>query len=140
MATPLLGTKLYIPPLQPGLVHRPRLTRLINEGLARRLMLVSAPAGFGKTTLLCEWISGSRHLASWLSLEEADNDPTRFWTYFLAALQALQEDLVQNAQDFLVAEGQQTSLAQLEPFLTTLINDISAYPEDFALVLDDYHQ
>ena len=74
MATRLLGTKLYIPPLQPGLVHRPRLTRLINEGLARRLMLVSAPAGFGKTTLLCEWISVSRRRVSWLSLEEADND------------------------------------------------------------------
>ncbi len=67
MAIPLLRSKLYIPPPQPGLVHRPRLTNLINEGLARKLTLVSAPAGFGKTTLLSEWIPTSR-LAGYLAL------------------------------------------------------------------------
>jgi LuxR family maltose regulon positive regulatory protein len=140
MAIPLLRTKLYIPPLQSSLVHRPRLTQLINEGLARKLTLISAPAGFGKTTLLCEWIPTSQRKVSWLSLEDADNDPTRFWAYFMAALRAIQEDLVQDAQDWLPTERQQTRLGQLESFITILINELSDYPEDFALVLDDYHQ
>jgi LuxR family maltose regulon positive regulatory protein len=140
MAISLLRTKFYIPPLQSGLVHRPRLTHLINEGLARKLTLISAPAGFGKTTLLSEWIPTSQRPVGWLSLEDADNDPTRFWAYFLTALQLLQEDLVKDAQAFLHAEGQQTMAAQLEPFITLLLNDISDYPTEFALVLDDYHQ
>jgi ATP/maltotriose-dependent transcriptional regulator MalT len=140
MSIPLLRTKLYIPPPQPGLVHRPRLTQLINEGLNRKLTLISAPAGFGKTTLLSEWILTSQRRVSWFSLEEADNDPTRFWAYFMAALQMLQENLVKDSRAFLQAEGQQTELAQFEPFLTSLLNDISAFPDEFALVLDDYQQ
>jgi LuxR family maltose regulon positive regulatory protein len=106
----------------------------------RRLTLISAPAGFGKTTLLGEWISGSRQPVAWLSLEEADNDPMRFWAYFIGALQLLQEDLASDSRDFLREEGQQTRLAQLEPFMTILVNDLSAYPQEFAFVLDDYHQ
>jgi ATP/maltotriose-dependent transcriptional regulator MalT len=140
MSIPLLRTKLYIPPPQPGLVHRPRLTQLINEGLNRKLTLISAPAGFGKTTLLSEWILTSPRRVAWLSLEEADNDPTRFWAYFLAALQVLQDNLVKDSQAFLHVEGQPTGLAQFEPFLTRLLNDISAFPDEFALVLDDYQQ
>jgi LuxR family maltose regulon positive regulatory protein len=139
MVIPLLRTKLYIPPPQPGQVHRLRLTRLINAGLNSKLTLISAPAGFGKTTLLSEWIPTSPWRVTWLSLEDVDNDPTRFWNYFMAALQMLQEDLVKDAQAFLLAEGQQTELAQFEPFLTRLLNDISAFPDEFALVLDDYH-
>jgi LuxR family maltose regulon positive regulatory protein len=104
----------------------------------RKLTLISAPAGFGKTTLLGEWIPTSRRPVTWLSLEEADNDPIRFWTYFMAALQMLREDLARDAQVFLNAEGQQRNLAQLESFLTILLNDISFFSEEFALVLDDY--
>jgi LuxR family maltose regulon positive regulatory protein len=139
MAIPLLRTKLFIPPSQPGLVRRPRLTQLINQNLNRKLTLISAPAGFGKTTLLSEWILASPRRVSWLSLEEADNDPTRFWTYFIAGLQMLQENLVQDAQAFLRSEAQLTELAQIESFSTVLLNDISTYPDEFALVLDDYH-
>ncbi|MGE5225095.1 MAG: LuxR C-terminal-related transcriptional regulator [Omnitrophica WOR_2 bacterium] len=140
MDIPLLRTKFYIPPLQPGLVHRPRLTRQINESLARKLTLISAPAGFGKTTLLSEWIPTSRRRVAWLSLEEADNDPVRFWAYVVAALQVLQEDLAKVAQAYLHAEGQKSSLPHLEAFITILINDLSDYPEEFALVFDDYQQ
>jgi LuxR family maltose regulon positive regulatory protein len=141
MSIPLLQTKFYIPPPQPNFVHRLRLTNRIDEGLSRKLTLISAPAGFGKTTLLSDWFLTAQRRVTWLSLEEADNDPTRFWTYFLATLQVLQEDLVKNAQDFLHAEGHQTNLlTQLEPFITILINDISNYSDEFALVLDDYQQ
>ncbi len=140
MATPLMRTKFYIPPLQPGIVHRPRLTQMINEGLGRKITLISAPVGFGKSTLLSEWIPTSRRPVAWLSLEDADNDPTRFWAYFLAALQMLQQDLVKEALAFYVPEGQPLELAQLESFITLLVNFLSDHPQDIALVLDDYHQ
>ncbi|MEJ2738138.1 MAG: hypothetical protein P8189_32040 [Anaerolineae bacterium] len=87
----LLKTKLYIPPIRPELVSRPHLIERLNAGLHRKLTLVSAPAGFGKTTLLSEWLTGRERLepkvrAAWLSLDEGDNDPTRFLTYLVAAL------------------------------------------------------
>ena len=139
MASPLLQTKLYIHPAQPGLVHRPRLTSLINEGLPRKLTLVSAPPGFGKTTLLSEWIPTSRRCVAWLSLEEAENDPIRFWNYVIAALQTLQEDLAESCRSFLSAEGQQAKPISFEAMITALLNDVSDFPDEFALVLDDYH-
>jgi LuxR family maltose regulon positive regulatory protein len=140
MSIPLLQTKFNIPPPQPNLIHRPRLTQLINESLDRKLTLISAPAGFGKTTLLSEWILTSQRRASWISLEDADNDPARFWNYFIAALQMLQEGLIKDARIFLHRGNPQNVLAQLESFITILINEISDYPEEFALILDDYHQ
>jgi LuxR family maltose regulon positive regulatory protein len=140
MAIPLLRTKLYIPPPQPGLVRRPRLTQLINENLNRKLSLISAPAGFGKTTLISEWILTSPRRVTWLSLEAADNDPARFWSYLMAALQILQENLIRDSQAFLQEPAQLTGVAQIESFITVLLNDISAFPDEFALVLDDYHQ
>ena len=90
MSTPILATKLYIPPPRPELVLRPRLIERLNEGLHRKLTLISAPAGFGKTTLVSEWVAerADRPVA-WLSLDEGDNDPTRFLTYLVAALQTL---------------------------------------------------
>ena len=86
MATSLLTTKLYIPPLRPEMVSRPRLIERLNAGLHRKLTLVSAPAGFGKTTLLSEWAASCEWPVAWVSLEEGDNDLTRFLTYFVAAL------------------------------------------------------
>jgi LuxR family maltose regulon positive regulatory protein len=93
MATSLLQTKLYIPPPRPELVPRPRLIERLNAELHRKLTLVSAPAGFGKTTLLSEWIADCGRAdcgrpVAWLSLDESDNDPTRFLIYIVAALQA----------------------------------------------------
>ena len=93
MSTPILATKLYIPPPRPKVVLRPRLIERLNEGLATgcKLTLISAPAGFGKTTLVSEWVAGWRGAprSAWLSLDDGDNDPTRFLTYLVAALQTL---------------------------------------------------
>src|SRR5690349_11084009 len=98
MATPILATKLYIPLPRPQLVPRPRLIERLNEGHAgrpRSVTLIAAPAGFGKTTLLSEWLSekaeSGRQKAevAWLSLDENDNDPSRFLTYMVAALQTI---------------------------------------------------
>ena len=93
MSTPILATKLYVPPHQPKVVFRPRLIERLNEGLDHRLTLISAPAGFGKSTLISEWVAGSERHAAWLSLEEGDNDPTRFLAYLVAALQTIAADI-----------------------------------------------
>ena len=91
METSLLTTKLNIPPARPQLVPRPRLIERLQEGLNYSFMLVSAPAGFGKTTLASEWArqNQKRIRVVWVSLDEGDNDPVRFWDYFIAALKAL---------------------------------------------------
>src|SRR5690349_14766148 len=89
MPTPILATKLYLPPLRPNVVSRPRLLERLNEGLHRKLTLISAPAGFGKTTLLSEWLAEGARPVAWLSLDEADSDPTRFLTYLVAAVQTI---------------------------------------------------
>src|SRR5207237_5558801 len=89
MPTPILATKLYLPPLRPNVVSRPRLLERLNEGLHGKLTLISAPAGFGKTTLVSEWLAGGPRPVAWLSLDEGENDPTRFLTYLVAALQTI---------------------------------------------------
>src|SRR4051812_45001585 len=89
MSTPILATKLYIPPPRPKVVVRTRLIERLNEGLHRKLTLISAPAGFGKTTLVSEWIASCERPIAWLSLDERDNDPARFLTYLVAALQTI---------------------------------------------------
>ena len=102
MSTPVLATKLYAPLSQPGVVPRPRLTERLNEGLHRKLTLISAPAGSGKTTLVGEWVAGVERPAAWLSLDEGDNDPTRFLTYLVAALQTVAPDI---GESVLVCSG-----------------------------------
>ncbi len=92
MPTPILTTKLYIPPSRPNLVHRRRLIRRLNEGLHRILTLVSAPAGFGKTTLVGDWVAGCERLVAWLSLDEEESAPVRYLTYLVAALQTIVPD------------------------------------------------
>jgi len=134
MPTPLLATKLYIPPARPKLVSRPRLVERLNAGLQRKLTLVSAPAGFGKTTLLSAWIDGRGGFA-WLSLDENDNDLLRFLTYVVAALQQVDEALGVNVQVALQAPQPPA----VDNLLTMLLNDVAANPHPFALVLDDYH-
>ena len=95
MAAPVLATKLYIPPPPPKIVVRSRLIEQLNEGLLmrHRLTLISAPAGFGKTTLVSEWIATGKRPAAWLSLDEADNNPVRFLTYLITALQNISPSL-----------------------------------------------
>jgi LuxR family maltose regulon positive regulatory protein len=147
MAVPLLTTKLYIPPLRPGLVSRPRLIERLNaalgqsrkRGFACKLILICAPAGFGKTTLLSEWIrtagtgEPSSPRVAWLSLDEGDNDP------IVAALQTIDASLGKTAQ--VALDVSQPQPPPLEPLVTMLINDIVAARRDvpFVLALDDYH-
>ena len=137
MSTPILATKLYIPRPRPNVVHRPRLIERLNEGhpAGRKLTLISAPAGYGKTTLLSEWIPQSERCVTWVSLDDGDNDPMRFWAYFIAALQMLDAEIGRNA----LALMRTPSLPPIEAILTILLNEIAAFPDDFALVLDDYH-
>jgi LuxR family transcriptional regulator, maltose regulon positive regulatory protein len=143
MSTPILATKLYLPPPHPKVVFRPRLIKRLNEGLQRKLTLISAPAGFGKTTLVSEWLagepSGPRGLpaqqVAWLSLEEGDSDPTRFLTYLIAALQTIVAELGEGVLGAL----QSPLPPPTEVVLTTLLNEINSIPNDFILVLDDYH-
>src|SRR5881397_994239 len=136
MPTPILATKLYIPPPRPNVVSRPRLLERLNEGLlsGRKLTLISAPAGFGKTTLLSAWVEGIDRQVAWLSLDEGDNDPTRFLTYLVAALQTIAANIGKGVSGVL-----QSPQSPTESILTGLLNEIAAVPENFVLVLDDYH-
>src|SRR5215208_9308 len=134
-STPILATKLYVPPPRPRAVLRLRLTGHLNGGLNRKLTLVSAPAGFGKTTLLSEWLSDCRRPAAWLSLDRGDNDPTRFLAYLVAALQTIEANLGAGVQSLL----QSPQPLPTESVLTTLLNEVTTVPKNFVLVLDDYH-
>ena len=103
-AGPLLETKLYVPKWRPGLVSRPRLIERLDQGIERKLTLISAPAGFGKTTLLAEWLAAtpaSERPAAWVSLDQSDNDPALFWPYFIAALQTVQSGVGESALSLL---------------------------------------
>ena len=135
MATPILATKLYIPPTRAQLVPRPRLIEQLNEGLHRKLILISAPAGFGKTTLVSEWVAGCERPVAWLSLDEGDNDPARFLAYLVAALQTISA----NVGEGVLRALQSPQPSPAESILTALLNEIATIPDDFALVLDDYH-
>ena len=134
-STPILATKLYVPPPRPRAVLRLRLTGHLNGGLNGKLTLVSAPAGFGKTTLLGEWVAGCERPVAWLSMDEEDNDPTRFLAYFVAALQTIAPDIGEGVLGVL----QSPQPPPIESILTALLNEIDTVPDDFVLVLDDYH-
>jgi LuxR family maltose regulon positive regulatory protein len=135
MPTPILATKLYIPRLRPNVVSRPRLLELLNVGLHRKLTLIAAPAGFGKTTLVSEWVEGIERPTAWLSLDKGDNDPTRFLTYLVAALQTI----AANIGERVLGALQSPQPPPPEAMLTALLNEITTLPDHFVLVLDDYH-
>ena len=143
MSTPILATKLYIPPPRPDRVVRQRLIERLNEGLARKLTLVSAPAGFGKTTLICEWVADLERPIAWLSLDNQDSDITRFLTYVVAALQTLSlsgaEGSASSFGQEVLALLQSPQPPPIETTLTVLLNELAVSPDDFILVLDDYH-
>lgn len=132
---PLLSTKLYIPRPRPDLVSRSRLIERLNAGQARKLTFISAPPGFGKTTLLSTWISQNQHCVAWISLDAGDNEPSLFWTYIIAALQMLDAHLGEQALSIL----RSTQSASLESVVATLINELTTFSDQFVLVLDDYH-
>jgi LuxR family maltose regulon positive regulatory protein len=149
MDNPILATKLGLPLLRQDAIRRPRLVERLNSGLwqeqgfVRKLTLVSAPAGFGKTTLVSEWLhglgpgagNGSRFKAAWLSLDESDNDPARFLAYLVASLRQVQPGFGQATLSIL-------QLPQPPPasaLLTALVNELADLPTPFILALDDYH-
>lgn len=137
-AVPLLETKFYIPRRGSAVVPRPRLIERIHEGARQKLTIISAPAGFGKTTLLAEWLAdagAAQHVAAWVSLDPTENDATLFWAYVIRALQKAHPAVGTRALALLYA-SQPSSPSSV---LTSLINDINAVDADFVLILDDYH-
>src|SRR5688572_4331302 len=137
-SAPILATKLYIPPPPPKVVVRTRLLERLDEGLSggSKLSLISAPAGFGNTTLVSEWIAGGERPTAWLSLDKGDSDPTRFLSYLVAALQTITPKLGEGALEVLQASQSQPPT---ESILTALLNEVTTIPDPFLLVLDDYH-
>src|SRR5215207_2727701 len=139
MALAILATKLYIPSTRPKVVARTRLIERLNEGQppgrAPGMTLISAPAGFGKTTLVSEWVAGCGRPVAWLSLDEGDNDPARFLFYLVTALQTVATTMGNEVLEML----QLPQPPPLESILTVLLNEITTIPDHFVLVLDDYH-
>jgi LuxR family maltose regulon positive regulatory protein len=137
MTNPLLTTKIYLPAARSDLVPRVRLTQILDEGLRRqdKLILISAPAGFGKTVLVADWLRHIDRPVAWLSLDKDDNNPSRFWRYVIAALQTVDATLGQAVLPALEAP----QLPPLEALVTALINDLSSVAQPIILALDDYH-
>jgi LuxR family maltose regulon positive regulatory protein len=144
VSSSLLSTKLYIPLVRPELVPRPRLIERLNAGLYHKLTLVSAPAGFGKTTLLSEWVADyrkSKIRVAWLSLDADDNDPARFLAYLIAAFKTIEENVGRGALGALQSPGFEIANTPppMDEILTMLINQVNVIPDDLILLLDDYH-
>lgn len=134
LSSPILATKLHIPPRRPNTVLRQRLIGQLRHGMHRKLTLVSAPAGYGKTTLIGEWIADCGRPAAWLSLEEGDNEPTRFLVCLVSALQTLAEKIGEGVLDVL----QSPAPPPAESMVAALLQEAAAMAP-FILVLDDYH-
>ncbi|TAK26907.1 MAG: hypothetical protein EPO21_24540 [Chloroflexota bacterium] len=132
---PLLATKLSPPLTRPELVARPRLFEWLLKGLQGKLTVLSAPAGFGKTTLLGQWSLHFEYPVAWVSLDPADNDPIRFWAYLIAALQTIHPGLGDTALTLL----RSSQRSHPQSFLTVLVNEVAAVPDEIVLILDDYH-
>lgn len=134
MGNDLLQTKLFVPPSRQDLVPRPRLIERLNEGITHKLILICAPAGFGKTTLLSNWVEGLDLPVAWVSLDKGDNDRTSFLVYLVAALQTIEAGICQTVEVMLQA----SQPPPMESILTELINEVVPLSQDFVLVLDDY--
>lgn len=135
MVSPLLVTKLHLPSPCSPLVQRKRLLEKLNQGFSSKLILISAAAGFGKTTVLSEWVQQAKLPIGWLSLDERDNDPTRFWLYVVTALQ----QGVPHLGEATLAMLQSPEQLPFEAFLIPLINEFAQLQTNLILVLDDYH-
>ncbi|MFC2014617.1 LuxR C-terminal-related transcriptional regulator [Chloroflexota bacterium] len=131
----LLKTKLYIPRQRPEIVSRPRLIERLETGIQPKLTLIAAPAGYGKTTLLSEWVQCSLMPVCWLTLDEKDNDPTRFWLYVISAIQTIKTDIGKSALELL----RSSQTLPIESMLALIVNEMSEMSNEFTLVLDDYH-
>ena len=130
-----LTTKLFLPPARQTLVDRPVLLNQLKEGLRGKLTLVSAPAGFGKTSLVAAWRKENETPLAWFSLDEEDNEPVRFFDYLIGALQMVDQDLGDESAEIL----RRSTTPPLKVVLTALLNEINAYDKEFVLAFDDYH-
>ncbi|WP_110516304.1 LuxR C-terminal-related transcriptional regulator [Herpetosiphon llansteffanensis] len=135
MAIAILATKLMIPSLRTSVVNRSLLLARLQRGLDRRVTVVAAPAGFGKTTLLSTWLQQTSHAKAWLTLDQRDNDPLRWLSYLVAALQTIEPTLGQSVQQALQA----AQPAPSEQLIVSLINEINQIKQPIIVVLDDYH-
>ena len=131
----MLLTKLHIPPAGNNIVHRSELYEKLNTGLSRKLILISAPAGFGKTTLLSDWINQNKIPAAWFSLDNGDNDPVDFLSYIISGIQSIHTEFGQSALKLLNSPNKPS----VESIAGLLINEILNINQDFLLVLDDFH-
>ncbi len=131
----MISTKFHIPPPRPGTVIRRRLTERLSKGMYRKLTLIAAPAGYGKTTLVCDWLADCGRPAAWLSLEVEDREITRFLTYLISAFQTLSPHIGEGA----LAVLRSPEPATAEAILAVLINELSTLSSPSILILDDYH-
>jgi len=132
---PLLATKLFVPPPRPDQVQRSLLIKRLNDGISRKLSLISAPAGFGKTSLISEWIAQSEMPIAWISLGKSDSDPVHFTHYLIAALRNIHPSIGESALSQLEA----TQRPVIEPIIVNLIKEMTDLAQDLVLILDDYH-
>lgn len=143
MKTPLLQSKFYIPQTDfdsrrgTVLVSRPRLIERLNEGVGRKLTLISAQAGFGKTTLVSQWLRLVEWPVAWISLDEGDNDPSRFLRYFVAALQSI--SISPHFGQHVLGMLPSPQPPPLDALLTVLVNELAQFSDPLLLILDDYH-
>lgn len=131
----MLLTKLHIPHIGNNIIHRPELSEKLNQGLNRKLILVSAPAGFGKTTVVSDWISQNKIPTAWFSIDKADNDPVDFVNYIIAGIQSIHSEFGQSTLTLLNSP----SKPSIQSIVSLLINDILQITQNFLLVLDDFH-
>ena len=132
---PILKTKLFIPPVQDGVITRPRLLNRINQNLHKKVLFINAPAGFGKSTLLAEWATQSKIAVSWVSLDKTENEPVNFLSYLIAGVQSIYRGLGDTILSVLQAPG----TPSVEKLLYAWINEITEHTQDFVLILDDFH-
>src|SRR5918996_3952546 len=131
----LLATKFVIPRVRPGALRRSRLTEALDGSVARDLVLIATPAGFGKTTLVADWARGSDAPVAWLSLDDDDNDPVRFWRYVIEALDRVVDGLGARLLPLLTG----SSVRSTQGAVSALVNELETAPQRVTLVLDDYH-
>ncbi|MCA9838199.1 MAG: tetratricopeptide repeat protein [Trueperaceae bacterium] len=135
MTLPILATKLFQPKVKSNWVHRGQLLEKLNKGLERKFSLLSAPAGFGKTTLVSSWLAEQNRRVAWLSLDDKDSEPRRFFSHLIAALETISPTFTEELGKMLEAPG----FASDDTFLTSLLNSLASVEASFFLVLDDYH-
>jgi LuxR family maltose regulon positive regulatory protein len=134
-STQLLVTKLFMPPVRDSLVERPELLRQLDSTYDVRLTLVTAPAGYGKSTLVTSWLARKNRPRAWISLDEQDNIPLQFLSYLVGALERIESGVCSTARPLLSSQDPPAD----KFILTCLINDLAALDETFLLLLDDYH-